>query len=533
MADLRPPSRLRSLLFALLPTLLLLASLEGLVALFLPRSAGVDLSRGFGDEVRYLLPTADGGFRTTMFTREVDEKVAAPKGQALRVLLFGGSNTEGFPHDYLQDRLAEAASQVGRTVQVVNLGRRGYGSTRVRALFDQALEQDPDLLVVYSGHNEFVEASFRLDLERGAGGAGRGLVAALDRGARRLGSYRVLQGFFAERAGRAQAVRRPQEYQFEHEKFADLTPAQSAEKFALYRENLTHLARRAREAGVPLVLCTVVGNDLAAPFVSTPGEEVTAEQRARLDTELAAARAAQSEALSFLVPPTAADRLHFEDWLRKDGTELAPADIPQAAEYRSPFDRAHRWWSPPTTWSPRVEPFLRRLFALRSGALAAADLAAAEASLAPLGRVLELVPDHPEALFRLGLAELALGRRELGAEHLRAGGAADRAPRRGTAHSNGIVREVAAAESGVVLCDLEASIRARAPDGLVGFELMQDECHLHQAPRYVLIHDLAECLVSELFPDLDELGRQRTQQAWALSFERLLSQAPAHERRPR
>jgi hypothetical protein len=48
-----------------------------------------------------------------------------------------------------------------------------------------------------------------------------------------------------------------------------------------------------------------------------------------------------------------------------------------------------------------------------------------------------------------------------------------------------------------------------------------------------LIHDLAECLVSELFPDLDELGRQRTQQAWALSFERLLSQAPAHERRPR
>ena len=74
--------------------------------------------------------------------------------------------------------------------------------------------------------------------------------------------------------------------------------------------------------------------------------------------------------------------------------------------------------------------------------------------------------DAPEALFRLGLSELALGQRAAGAEHLRQAGAADRAPRRGTAYSNGIVRQLAAADPSLILCDLEASIRARAPRGI-------------------------------------------------------------------
>lgn len=518
--------RWRRALYAVLPTVVVLAVVELVVRVALPDAGGVDLSRGFDGGARYLVPEPGGGHRTAMFVRPADEQVIPPKGDALRVVLFGGSNTEGFPYDWLDDRLSEVAAAFGRDVEVVNLGRRGYGSGRVRLLVPQALALEPDLLLVYSGHNEFVEASFRLDLELASGASAGGALHGIEGVARHLAVYRALQGRFAERAGATRAARRPQEQAFEHEKFAALPWEGTLEKYAEYRANLEAMVADARGAGVPLVLCTVAGNDFSAPFVSTPPASLDAAGRATLAAALEEARALQPESLDFLVPTQPEGRLHFEDWLRTDGTPLADDALPPVTPHGGVFGYTPRWWSPPVTWSPRVAPFLRGLYDVRNRLLTAEALEATRASRAPLERALALAPDHPEALWRLGLVELVAGDRGRGAVLLRLGAARDRAPRKGTQFSNDIVRDVAA-RLGVPLADVEARMRARVPDGLVGFELMRDECHFHQAPRYVLVLDLADALLPVLFPDLTAHQHQQARQAWDASLRGLIADALA------
>ena len=60
-------------------------------------------------------------------------------------------------------RLTEALSAglrvPGRTVEVLNYGMPGAGSDRVRILWQDAVRQDPDLLLLYVGHNDWTEAA--------------------------------------------------------------------------------------------------------------------------------------------------------------------------------------------------------------------------------------------------------------------------------------------------------------------------------------------------------------------------------------
>ncbi len=86
----------------------------------------------------------------------------APKPEgALRIFALGGSSTYGlyvgaeaaFPAR-LEQRLRAALP--GRSVQVVNLGCAGWASDRVANLLDAVLALEPDLVVVYAGHNEML-----------------------------------------------------------------------------------------------------------------------------------------------------------------------------------------------------------------------------------------------------------------------------------------------------------------------------------------------------------------------------------------
>jgi lysophospholipase L1-like esterase len=99
---------------------------------------------------QFLLP----GFRPLRISREKLPGV-------VRVVALGGSTTYGlyvgadaaFPAQ-LGARLSERLA--GRRVEVVNLGCPGFASDRVVALLPAALELDPDLVVIYAGHNELL-----------------------------------------------------------------------------------------------------------------------------------------------------------------------------------------------------------------------------------------------------------------------------------------------------------------------------------------------------------------------------------------
>ena len=99
----------------------------------------------------------------------------------LRVFTIGGSSAYGFPwgakvaFPSLLGR-ALAASLPGRPVESVNAAAMSYGSTRLRAVAGEVETYDPDLLVIFEGHNEFVEASLQRRLATVPTAPARGLL---------------------------------------------------------------------------------------------------------------------------------------------------------------------------------------------------------------------------------------------------------------------------------------------------------------------------------------------------------------------
>jgi tetratricopeptide (TPR) repeat protein len=80
-----------------------------------------------------------------------------------RIFCLGGSTTVGFPYWYngslssfLRDRLRRTFPD--RTIEVINLGMTATNSYTVVDMARDVLDYEPDLLLVYDGHNEFYGA---------------------------------------------------------------------------------------------------------------------------------------------------------------------------------------------------------------------------------------------------------------------------------------------------------------------------------------------------------------------------------------
>ncbi|QDV15549.1 GDSL-like Lipase/Acylhydrolase [Gimesia panareensis] len=79
-----------------------------------------------------------------------------------RVFVLGGSTVQGRPYavetsftNWLQLNLQ--AADPARKFEVVNCGGVSYASYRLVPILREALHYEPDLFIVYSGHNEFLE----------------------------------------------------------------------------------------------------------------------------------------------------------------------------------------------------------------------------------------------------------------------------------------------------------------------------------------------------------------------------------------
>ncbi|MFN3191162.1 MAG: hypothetical protein ACE361_11605 [Aureliella sp.] len=93
-------------------------------------------------------------FRPTSFTR-------AKPPEVFRVFALGGSTTQGEPYSTetsfpkWTQLCLQSASQ--RQIEMINCGGLSYASYRVLAILREVLQYDPDLIIVYTGHNEFLE----------------------------------------------------------------------------------------------------------------------------------------------------------------------------------------------------------------------------------------------------------------------------------------------------------------------------------------------------------------------------------------
>ncbi len=160
------PSRAKLVLFSVVVTAAAFAAIEGVLALAGVRPAYVreDPLAGFASRIPHF-QVEDG--RVSVLPSKRDEmnrqEFAARKPSgATRVFCLGGSTTYGHPFFDATSfcgwlRAFLAAAEPGRTTEVINAGAISYASYRVTGVMRELLEFEPDLFVVYTGQNEFLE----------------------------------------------------------------------------------------------------------------------------------------------------------------------------------------------------------------------------------------------------------------------------------------------------------------------------------------------------------------------------------------
>ncbi len=88
---------------------------------------------------------------------------AEKKSNAFRVFVLGGSSAAGYPFSplgsfsrFIRDRLT--LLYPSSKIEVVNISMTAINSYSIRDLFPGVLEQKPDLILIYAGHNEYYGA---------------------------------------------------------------------------------------------------------------------------------------------------------------------------------------------------------------------------------------------------------------------------------------------------------------------------------------------------------------------------------------
>ena len=261
-----------------------------------------------------------------------------------RVVFVGASTVQGFPFprrlaaaSFLQAMLADAWPE--REVEVVNLGITSIASFAVAQVVEDVLVLSPDLVVVYTGHNEFY----------GLYGAGRHqrlqyflwqlhLTHLVDRLLGGIGTKDEPTDLIKMAAARGEVP---------------LYSSGRATAEQNLRDNLRRVSRLCERAGVPLVLCTIVANDAGfAPVGSTEGDEVwkaRVEQAAQVLTRGYAAREDAQGALQQLEQAAALASEHAWLWyLQGRALERLGRDAEARRAFRKARDLDTMPWRAPT-----------------------------------------------------------------------------------------------------------------------------------------------------------------------------------------
>ena len=161
----------QALLLPVLSILIFFALVEGGLALFgvQPALQNQDPFVGFashaplfvsstGSNGEHLLTTAPN--KKDFFNQQ---RLTQPKAEnTYRIFTLGGSTTYGRPYDdstsfsnWLRELLP--AVDQSKSWEVINAGGISYASYRVAKLMEELIRYQPDLFIIYTGHNEFLE----------------------------------------------------------------------------------------------------------------------------------------------------------------------------------------------------------------------------------------------------------------------------------------------------------------------------------------------------------------------------------------
>jgi len=258
---------------------------------------GEDPFVGFS-EVRPLFVLSEDGRqyvtdRTRLGYFRPEAFAAVKPADEFRIFVLGGSTVQGRPFSIETSfttwlELALCAAQPERRWEVVNCGGVSYASYRLVPILKEVLAYDPDLIVLYTGHNEFLE-------ERSYGHIKHlpPAVRWLFEQVAQTRTYVLARRVYMQWSGRGKSA------------MLDDRPILSAETDAVleyegglaqyhrddrqrqivvehYRYNLRRMIHLARQAGVPVLLVNPVSNLRdCPPFKNQHREGLSGEQLAR------------------------------------------------------------------------------------------------------------------------------------------------------------------------------------------------------------------------------------------------------------
>jgi lysophospholipase L1-like esterase len=213
------------------------------------------------------------GFHPCRFAR-----VKPPR--TIRIFVFGGSTTFGLFVGKEASFSGVIEKRIGsllpdHEVEVINLGCPGFDTTRICILMDTVMDLDPDLLIVYSGHNEMLK-----------GHIGHHGATSPSEMHKRLLSFSAIYGWMHYWLSN---VDRFQAYESAHEEVSPLPegsipvydplevpkderalPDQGVVRKALsdYGTNIEAMASKAAQESVPLLFVLPVSNLFLPPYIS-------------------------------------------------------------------------------------------------------------------------------------------------------------------------------------------------------------------------------------------------------------------------
>ena len=244
-----------------------------------------------GHAVMMTAPNKLRHFNEQQFPREKTPNVT-------RIFCLGGSTTYGRPYadvtsfcGWLREFLK--AAEPSRTWEVINAGGISYGSYRVAVVAEELAKYDPDLLVIYTGQNEFLERRTYGELvEMPAAARGLGAVLARTRTyavvERLIDAVGKTQSERCEAMGPSDRTTLPGETKtllddsVGPEDYARDQPMPRDKVLAHFRYNLARIVDIARAANAKAMLIVPASNlRHCSPFKSQHRDGLTATEKRR------------------------------------------------------------------------------------------------------------------------------------------------------------------------------------------------------------------------------------------------------------
>lgn len=202
--------------------------------------------------------------------------------ETFRIFCVGGSASAGWPHPaeevysaYLESALASAYP--GRKIEVHNVSAQAYAAYRVRMILNEIVAYSPDLVIIYSGNNEFLEPrryAPELHFSDGlADLAGHSRAYSLLRGSPLVARWFPTNTLQAQVVG---GVAFEQWSKIERVPVVLRTdPAQFKKVVEHYRFSITSMLETLDDLGVPAIVMTLPSNlSDWHPHVSLPADPV-------------------------------------------------------------------------------------------------------------------------------------------------------------------------------------------------------------------------------------------------------------------